>query len=74
MYLIPTNLNNFRNSEMEIVRNDLMALPKEIKTKIIHYLGTDELLALYGTCKELNEMYTNPDLWAQNKSVSLNIL
>ena len=67
MYLILTNLNNFRNSEMEIVRNDLMALPKEIKMEIIHYLGTDALLALSGTCKEMNEMCTTPNHWAQRK-------
>ena len=40
---------------MEIERNALMALPAEIKTRIISYLGTDELLALSGTCKEIQE-------------------
>ena len=51
--------------DMEIERNALMALPTEIKTKIIHFLGTDKLLALSGTCMEMNELCTNPDLWAQ---------
>ena len=60
-------MNIFRNSVMEIVRNALMAMPKEIKQEIINYLGTDALLALSGTCKELNEMCTHPDLWAQRK-------